>query len=112
MEQLGLHVQQVGSTLNLALAGNTDLQYSQGDDDFDINVQFDQFNRKRIDDVGSLTFLNNQGKVVELRSFAAITQSLGPNKLERYDRISSLTVKCSVYGRPVGTVGDEIKTAI
>ena len=59
-----------------------------------------------------LTFLNNQGKVVELKSFAAITQSLGPNKLERYDRISSLTVKCSVYGRPVGTVGDEIKTVI
>jgi hydrophobic/amphiphilic exporter-1 (mainly G- bacteria), HAE1 family len=112
MEQLGLHVQQVGSILNLALAGNTDLQYSQGDDDFDINVQYDQFNRKKIDDVGSLTFLNNLGKVVELKNFAAITQSLGPNKLERYDRISSLTVKCSVYGRPVGTVGEEIKTAI
>lgn len=112
MEQLGLNVQQVGSTLNLALAGNTDLQYSEGDDDFDINVEFDQFNRKKIDDVGSLTFLNNQGKVIELKNFAAITQSLGPNKLERYDRISSLTVKCSVYGRPVGTVGEEIKTAI
>lgn len=112
MEQLSLNVQQVGSTLSLALAGNTNLQYSEGDDDFDINVQFDQFNRKKIDDVGSLTFLNNQGKVVELKNFATITQSLGPNKLERYDRISSLTVKCSVYGRPVGTVGDEIKTAI
>jgi HAE1 family hydrophobic/amphiphilic exporter-1 len=112
MEQLGLNVQQVGSTLSLSLAGNTDLQYSQGDDDFDINVQFDQFNRKKIDDVGSLAFLNNQGKVVELKTFATITQSLGPNKLERYDRISSLTVKCSVYGRPVGTVGDEIKSAI
>jgi hydrophobic/amphiphilic exporter-1 (mainly G- bacteria), HAE1 family len=112
MEQLGLHVQQVGSVLNLALAGNTDLQYSQGDDDFDINVQYDQFNRKKIDDVGSLTFLNNQGKVVELKNFATITQSLGPNKLERYNRVSSLTVKCSVYGRPVGTVGEEIKTAI
>ena len=112
MEQLGLNVQQVGSVLNLALAGNTDLQYSQGDDDFDINVQYDQFNRKKIDDVGSLTFLNNQGKVIELRNFAAITQSLGPNKLERYDRISALTVKCSVFGRPVGTVGEEIKTAI
>jgi len=112
MEQLGLNVQQVGSALSLALAGNTDLQYSEGDDDFDINVQFDQFNRKKIDDVGSLTFLNNQNKVIELKNFAAITQSLGPNKLERYDRISSLTVKCSVYGRPVGTVGDEIKTAI
>ena len=112
MEQLGLNVQQVGSTLNLALAGNTDLQYSQGDDDFDINVQYDQFNRKKIDDVGSLTFINNQGKLVELKNFATISQSLGPNKLERYDRISSLTVKCSVFGRPVGTVGEEIKTAI
>ena len=112
MEQLGINVQQVGNTLNLALAGNTDLQYSDGADDFDINVQFDQFDRKKIEDVGSLTFLNNQGKVVELRNFATITQSLGPNKLERYDRISSITVKCSVYGRPVGTVGDEIKAAI
>jgi HAE1 family hydrophobic/amphiphilic exporter-1 len=112
MEQLGLHVQQVGSVLNLALAGNTDLQFSQGDDDFDINVHYDQFNRKKIEDVGSLTFLNNQGKVVELKNFATITQSLGPNKLERYDRISSLTVKCSVFGRPIGTVGEEIKAAI
>ena len=112
MDQLGFNVQQVGSTLNLALAGNTDQQYSDGDDDFDINVQFDQFNRKKIDDVGSLTFINSQGRVVELKNFATITQTLGPNKLERYDRISSLTVKCSVYGRPVGTVGDEIKNAI
>ncbi|MGA3013045.1 MAG: efflux RND transporter permease subunit [Bacteroidales bacterium] len=112
MEQLGLNVQQVGSTLSLALAGNTDLQYSEGADDFNIKVQYDQFNRKKIDDIGSLTFLNNQGKVVELKNFAAISQSLGPNKLERYDRISSLTVNCSVYDRPVGTVGEEIKAAL
>jgi len=112
MEQLGLNVQQVGNTLNLALAGNTNLQYSDGDDDFDINVIFDQFNRKKIEDVGSLTFINNQNKIIELKNFATITQSLGPNKLERFDRISALTIKCSVYGRPVGTVGNEIKTAI
>jgi hydrophobic/amphiphilic exporter-1 (mainly G- bacteria), HAE1 family len=112
MDQLGLNVQQVGSTLSLALAGNTDLQYSEGDYDYNINVMFDQFNRKKIEDVGSLSFVNNQGKIVELKNFASIPQSLGPNKLERYDRIPSLTVKCSVYGRPVGTVGAEIKKAI
>lgn len=112
MEQSGLNVQQVGSALNLALAGNSDLQYSDRDDDFDISVKFDQFNRKNIDDVGSITFLNNQGEIIELKNFATITQSLAPNKLERYDRIASLTVKCSVYGRPVGTVGNEIKAAI
>lgn len=112
MEQLGLNVQQVGNTLNLAFAGNTDLQYSEGDDDYDINVRFDQFDRNKIEDISSLTFLNSQGEIVELQDFATIFQSLGPNKLTRYDRISSLTVSASVYGRPIGTVGDEIKTAI
>ncbi len=112
MEQMGLTIQQVGTTLNLALAGNSDLQYSEGDDDFDINVRFDKFNRKSMEDIRSITFMNNQGKPVELRTFATVNQLLGPNKLERYDRISSITVKCSVYGRPVGTVGDEIKAVI
>ncbi len=112
MEQLGLNVQLVGSTLNLAFAGNTDLQYSEGDDDYNLNVRFDKFDRNKIEDIGSLTFLNSQGKIVELKNFATIIQSLGPNKLERYDRISSLTVNSSVFGRPTGTVGDEIKAAI
>ncbi|HBS86452.1 MAG: acriflavin resistance protein [Bacteroidetes bacterium GWF2_38_335] len=112
MEQLGLNVQQVGNTLNMAFAGNSDLQYSDGADDYNINIQFDQSNKNNIDDVGSVKFLNNSGELIELKNFATITQSLGPNKLERYNRISSLTVKCSVFGRPVGTVGNEIKSAI
>jgi HAE1 family hydrophobic/amphiphilic exporter-1 len=112
MEQLGLSVQQVGNALNLALAGNTDLQFAEGDKDYDINVKLDQFDRTKIEDVGSLTFINKSGQLVELSSFASIFQSLGPNKLERYNRIPSITVKSSVYGRPVGTVGEEIKEAI
>jgi HAE1 family hydrophobic/amphiphilic exporter-1 len=50
--------------------------------------------------------------MVELRQFANIYQSLGPNKLERYGRMSSLTVRSQVFGRPVGTVGDDIKKII
>jgi len=112
MEQLGLNVQQIGNAIYLAFAGKTDLQYSDGGEDYDINVVFDQFNRKDINDVGSLTFLSDKGEIIELKDFATITQTLGPNKLERYDRMSALTVKASVYGRPIGTVGDEIKAAI
>ena len=112
MEQLGLSVQKVGGVLNMAYAGKTDLQYSEGGQDYDINVKFDEFDRKKIENIGALTFMNDQGKIVELQDFANVFQSLGPNKLERYDRISSLTVKASVFGRPVGTVGTEVKEAI
>jgi HAE1 family hydrophobic/amphiphilic exporter-1 len=112
MAILGLSVNDVGSTLRLAFAGNTDMQYSEGGVDYSINLKFDRFDRKKVEDIGSLTFLNGQGKMIELRDFADISQSLSPNKLERYDRISSLTVNASVFGRPVGTVGQEIKDAI
>ena len=112
MAQLGLNVQQIGSTMNLAFAGNTDLQYSEAGNDYSIACQLDQFDRTNLEDVGSLTFLNSKNNPVELRNFASISQSLGANKLERYNRMSSLTVKCNVFGRPVGTVGEEIKVAV
>lgn len=112
MSILGFSVSDVSNILNLAFAGNTNLQYSEKGDDYDINVQFDKFDRKDIDDIGSLTFKNSNGNMVELRQFASITQSLGASKLERYNRMSCLTVQASVFGRPSGTVGAEIQEAI
>jgi HAE1 family hydrophobic/amphiphilic exporter-1 len=112
MSMLGFSIADVGTTLNLAFAGNADLIYSEGSEDFYINIQYDKFDRKSIDDVSSLTFLNNQGQLVELKDFADISQSLGPTQLERYNRISSITANCFVIGRPVGTVGQEIKDKI
>lgn len=112
MSQLGLAVSDVGNTLQVAFSGNTDLQYSDGGTDYDINVKLDQFDRKKVEDVGSITFVNSSGQIIKLNQFASITQSLGPNKLERYDRISSIYVKAEVYGRPIGTVGEEIKQLV
>jgi HAE1 family hydrophobic/amphiphilic exporter-1 len=112
MSMLGLSVADVGNTLQLAFAGNTDLQYSELGTDYDIDVKLDQFDRKKVDDIGSITFKNSKGEIIELSQFANISQSLGPNKLERYNRISSLTINTQVFGRPVGTVGDEIKRLI
>jgi len=112
MEQLGLNVYQVGNIINVAFSGNTDLRYTDGDKEYDINIQYDQFDRNKVEDISSLTFINNQGNVIELRDFATVTQSLGPNKLERYDRTPSLTIKASIYGMATGTVGDEVKSVI
>ena len=112
MSMLGLSVADVGNTLQLAFAGNTDLQYSELGTDYDIDVKLDQFDRKKVNDIGSITFKNSKGEIIELSQFSNISQSLGPNKLERYNRISSLTINTQVFGRPAGTVGDEIKNLI
>src|SRR5690606_17842556 len=49
------------------------------------------------------------GKIIQLRQFAKTIQSEGPGKLERMNRIGSITLKSQVSGRPTGTVGEEIK---
>ncbi len=112
MSLLGLSVFDVANSLRLSFAGNSDMKFSEKNEEYDINLRFDETNRRNPEDIKMLTFMNTKGQAIELQNFATIEQTLGPNKLERYDRVSSLTVKAGVVGRPTGTVGSEIKEAI
>ena len=112
MEELGLSVANVGSTLRTALAGNTDSKYKDGAYEYDINIMFDKFDRQNIFDVARITFINNHGQLIELNQFADISQTMGPSMLERFDRMSSITINSNVIGRASGTVGSEIESAL
>jgi len=112
MATLGLSVSDVGVGLRTSLNGNDDSKYSEGSNEYKIRIGIDNFDRTKSDDVSKLTFINKKGELVELNQFAEIGYGLGPSALERTDRISSITVKSNVIGRPSGTVGSEITTAI
>ena len=112
MAKLGLSVSDVGSTLRVALAGNDDSKYRDGSYEYDIRIGIDNFDRTRPEDVSKLTFLNRKGELIELNQIADISYGLGASALERTDRISSITIKSNVVGRPMGTVGAEIFSAI
>ncbi|MDR1879839.1 MAG: efflux RND transporter permease subunit, partial [Tannerellaceae bacterium] len=112
MSRLGLSVADVGSTLRVALAGNDDSKYRDGNYEYDIRIGIDHFDRTRPDDVARLTFLNRKGELVSLDQIAGISYGLGASALERTGRISSITVKANVAGRPTGTVGAEILSAV
>ncbi|OQP48970.1 acriflavin resistance protein [Niastella yeongjuensis] len=112
MMALGLRMDQVGNTVKLAFNGNSDAQLSEGQYDYDITVKLDAFDRESVNDLQQLSFVNGAGEIIRLNQFATIEKTIGPAKLERKDRISSVTVSCEVTGRPQGTVGAEIKAAI
>ena len=112
MMSLGLRMDQVGNIINLAFNGNSDAKLTQGQYDYDITVKLDAFNRQSVDDLKKLSFVNATGQTIMLDQFAAIERTIGPAKLERKDRISSVTVSCEVVGRPQGTVGEEIKKLV
>ena len=108
MAELGLSTAMVGMTLQNAFSGNTDAKFRDGDNEYDINVVLDQFNRKSIQDIASLSFINALGQEIRLSQFATLKPSGGTNVLQRYNRVSSVTVQCQVIGRPVGSVGEDV----
>jgi HAE1 family hydrophobic/amphiphilic exporter-1 len=112
MSQLGLASSDVGAALRVALAGNDDAKFTDGNYEYNIRVGVDNFDKTNVEDVAKLTLLNKRGELIELNQIADISYGLGPSMLERTNRISSITVKSNVVGRPSGTVGNEIMAAI
>ncbi len=111
MAKMGLSVSDVGSALRVALNGNDDSKYRDGNFEYDIRIGIDNFDRTKAEDVSGLTFVNKKGEIIELSQIADVSYGLGASTLERADRISSITVKSNVVGRPSGTVGAEISAA-
>ncbi|MBC7391230.1 MAG: efflux RND transporter permease subunit [Opitutaceae bacterium] len=109
MADLGLSVTEVGTTLQTAFSGNEKSKYREGQYEYDIKISLDKFNRKNAADVSNITFINQKGQQIALNQFATVLQEPGATKLERRDRVSSITVNSQVVGRPVGTVGADIQ---
>src|SRR5690606_9417817 len=103
MADLGITLAQVGATMQNAFTGNTDTRLQDGEYEYDIRVQLDAFDRKDIDDVKALTFINNFGELISLDQFATVYEGTGPSQLDRRDKISAVTIQSQVVGRPVGS---------
>jgi hydrophobic/amphiphilic exporter-1 (mainly G- bacteria), HAE1 family len=108
MARLGLSMEIVGATLQTAFSGNNDVKFRQNDNEYDINVMLDAFDRRSMNDVANVSFINNQGQIIRLNQFATLSQTTGTTVLQRYSRISAVSVNVQVSGRPVGSVGEDI----
>lgn len=112
MTNLGLSLEMVGATMRTAFNGVQETKYRDGDNEYDISIQLDAFDRKNVEDIANLTLMNNKGEQVRLEQFASIIESSGPTELNRRDKVPTVTVSAQVLGRPIGTVGEEIQTRL
>lgn len=104
MASLGLGLQTVGATMQTAFNGNTDGKFRQGEYEYDINIRFDDYDRKNVQDVSNLLFVNNFGEQVRLSQFAEIRESSGPSQLERRDKSTAVKVQSQAVGRPASSI--------
>ena len=98
--EFGLDVTAIGTALRSAYEGNIDSKFREQGEQFDIRVQFAEFDRRRIDEVGSVVVgrvaSDNGPQVIRLAQVAKITMGEGPNKIERKNRLRKATVSAYV----------------
>ena len=112
MGQYGLDISTVGATIRNALAGNQDAKFRANNNEYDINISFDQFDRENVQDIKEIKFINGQGQMISLSQFANITQGTGPSVLERRDRRTAVRVKSNLLGTTAGVVAKQIDESI
>ena len=112
MSALGLSLDNVGLTLQMAFQGNTQMKFVRDDYEYNINIKADNFYRSSIDDVAGITFINQQGSRVTLDQFAQVRIGTGPNRLERYNRNSSVTISANVVGVSAGEASGQFKEKV
>lgn len=112
MSALGLALDNVGLTLQMAFQGNTSMKFVQNDYEYDINIRADKFYRENIDDVSGLTFINAQGNRITLDQFAEVRLGTGPNRLERYNRNPAVAISANVVGVSAGAASNEFLSKV
>jgi HAE1 family hydrophobic/amphiphilic exporter-1 len=111
MAHYGLNIGAVSRTIQIAFSGNTDNKFRKDDNEYDINIKFDDFNRKDKSDIENLSFNTNYGKI-KLSQFATVSFGTGPTVLERFNRSPSTNIKCQIVGSSQGQVQSEFDNLV
>jgi HAE1 family hydrophobic/amphiphilic exporter-1 len=108
MQRLGLTTAYVGLNLRTAFTGNEDATLTENGTEYPVRIWLDDFNRKNFEDVQNLTIINPMNLPISVSQFAEVKQDNSPSLLERLDRQASVTLTAESFGRPSGTLADDV----
>ncbi len=108
MKRLGLTTGYVGMTLRTAFKGNDDATLVEKGTEYPVEIRLDNFDRKNYEDVENLIIVNPRGMPVKVSQFAEVIQDNSPSMLERINRQPAVTLTSQAFGRPSGTLADDV----
>lgn len=113
MTKLGLGLATVGGVLRTSFAGNTDNKFQDDEDEYDINIQLNESDRRTKTDLENVSFVSmGNGELIKLSQFAEITEENGPSRLERYNRNPSITITSQIIGVSQATIQSEFNSKL
>jgi HAE1 family hydrophobic/amphiphilic exporter-1 len=118
---LGLSVSSIAAALRTLVAGQTVGNWRAPDDQTDdVKVRLSPDARNAPADLERLPFMtsalgaNADGstRIVRLSQVASVTETTGPNQINRRDLVREVAVNANVYDRSAGEVSSDIKAAL
>lgn len=112
MEDLGVSVQDVGSTLETMLGGRRVGTFTRGSKLYDIVVQTSPEERATPSDMSNLYLRGSSGQLVSLDAVAGVREGIGPSALLHYNRQRAYTLSASLLpGFTLGSALDSLEAA-
>ena len=118
---LGLSVSQIAASLRTLLAGQTVGNWRAPDDQtYDVNVRLEPDARNAVHDLARLPFMSNSVgtnadgsmRIVRLSQVASVSESTGPNQINRRDLSREVAINGNVSNRAAGEVSADIKATL
>ena len=111
---LGLSISQVANTIDAEIGGNVASIYRDPNlgKEFNILVQFDETERRSINDLERVVITTPTGWQVPLNNIATIIKSTGPVKIERKNQERLITISAQTVGAAPGSVAEEVQRRI
>ncbi|HEY1459188.1 MAG TPA: efflux RND transporter permease subunit [Casimicrobiaceae bacterium] len=116
---LGITVQQVGSTVRPLLTGDTVSYWLAPDgQNYEVNVQLPKDRRQLASDLGNLYLTSNRtgpdgsARMVPLRQVAEIVETTSPQIIKRQDLQRRVALYANAEGRPSGDVNSDVAKII
>ena len=118
---LGLSASQIAASLRTLVAGQTVGNWRAPDDQtYNVNVRLPPDARNALQDLERLPFMNStvgsnadgSARIVRLSQVASVSESTGPNQINRRDLTREVAINANVYQRSAGEVSGDIKAAL
>jgi HAE1 family hydrophobic/amphiphilic exporter-1 len=110
MYEFGLNIHSVGSEINGAINGTTASRYTERGKDIDVIVKLADADKRRLDDLDSISVVNSSGQRIPLSSFAHYEETTAPVTIYRENQARIVHVTANrVDGMSLGVCQDGVK---
>jgi CzcA family heavy metal efflux pump len=108
----GLRADDIAAAVETSFAGATVGRIFDRGTAFDLVVKFDQESQRDFERLADLPIDTPHGGLVPIRMLADVRREEGPNMILRENIQRRIVISCNVAGRDLGSVVDDIRTAI